>query len=207
MMTPPSKKRMEIQQNFNLVLDVSIRLFNELGYDKTTMSKISAETGLSNGSIYHLFSGKDEILRQIYYRNINISLGLTQDMEQKALNPTACLIDFMLSTQQLWMNVGPMFLANKHRWATSRTTMGCSPIQREELLAFIAYGQSIGSISHKSDPATLVEFLFTLQRGILYGWMVRDDFDVRYYANAFWTPVMEALVKGTLVIGDLEPHH
>lgn len=65
----PSKRQLKTQANYNLVLDTAITLFNERGYDQTTMSDISKATGLSNGSLYHLFESKDEILRQIYYRN------------------------------------------------------------------------------------------------------------------------------------------
>lgn len=192
------------QANYNLVLDTAIRLFNERGYEQTTMGDISAETGISNGSLYHMFGSKDEILKQIYNRNINISLGLTLNMEEKAEDPYRYLFKFMLDTQELWRKVGPMLLLNKYRWVTSRTMMGCSPIQREELLAFISYAQKIGTISSKSDPAATVEFIFTLQRGILYGWTSRDDFDMGKYSRIFWPPVIRGIIKGTLVIDEPE---
>ena len=192
------------QANYNLVLDTAIRLFNERGYEQTTMGDISAETGISNGSLYHMFGSKDEILKQIYNRNINISLGLTLNMEEKAEDPYRYLFKFMLDTQELWRKVGPMLLLNKYRWVTSRTMIGCSPIQREELLAFISYAQQIGTISSKSDPAATVEFIFTLQRGILYGWTSRDDFDMGKYSRIFWPPVIRGIIKGTLVIDEPE---
>ena len=109
----------------------------------------------------------------------------------------------MLDTQALWEKAGPMLLLNKYRWVTSRTMMGCSPIQREELLAFISLAKKMGTISNKSDSESVVEFLFTLQRGILYGWTSRDDFDIIKYSKMFWPPVISALVKGTLTIGDM----
>lgn len=199
----PSKRQLKTQANYNLVLDTAITLFNDQGYDHTTMSDISAATGLSNGSLYHLFDSKDEILRQIYNRNINISLGLTNNMEEKVMDPYKYLLEFMLDTQALWEKAGPMLLLNKYRWVTSRTMMGCSPIQREELLAFISLAKKMGTISNKSDSESVVEFLFTLQRGILYGWTSRDDFDIIKYSKMFWPPVINALVKGTLTIGDM----
>lgn len=197
-----SNRQLKTRANYNLVLDTAIKLFNENGYEQTTMGDISAATGLSNGSIYHMFEGKDEILRQIYNKNINISLGLTSGLEQKLAEPNKYLLDFMLETQNLWRDVGPMMLINKYRWTSSRTMMGCSPIQREELLAFISAAQKAGTVSPRSDPAQTVEFIFTLQRGILYGWTGRDDFDLVRYSKMFWPPVIQALIDGTLVIGD-----
>lgn len=198
----PSKRQLKTQANYNLVLDTAIRLFNDRGYDQTTMSDISKETGLSNGSLYHLFESKDEILRQIYNRNINISIGLTVNIEEKVLDPKKYLVDFMIDTLGLWQKVGPMMLTNKYRWVTSRTMMGCSAIQREELLAFISLAKKVGTFSNKTDSESVVEFLFTLQRGLLYGWTSRDDFDVVKYSKMFWPPVIGALVKGSMIIGD-----
>jgi hypothetical protein len=123
-------------------------------------------------------------------------------MKEKIADPYTHLLTFMLDTEDLWRKVGPMLLINKFRWVSSRTMMGCSPIQREELLAFISLAQKVGTISQKSDPALVVEFIFTLQRGILYGWTSRDDFDMERYSKMFWPPVISALIKGTLVISD-----
>lgn len=201
----PTKRQLKTRANYNLVLDTAIQLFNDRGYEQTTMGDISAATGLSNGSLYHLFDSKDEILRQIYSRDINISLGLTNNIEVKIADPYKYLLEFMMKTLELWRKAGPILLVNKYRWVTSRTSMGCSPIQREELLAFISLAQKTGTISQKSDPATTVEFLFTLQRGILYGWTSRDDFDMMKYAKMFYPPVIRALIKGTLVISDTVP--
>lgn len=195
-----SKRQLKTQENYNRVLDVAIKLFNEQGYDQTTMGDISAQTGLSNGSLYHLFAGKDEILRQIYNRNINVSLGLTNNMSEKIKDPQNTLVQFMLDTQDLWIKCGPMLLINKYKWVTSRTMMGCSPIQREELLAYISMAQKMGTISGKLDVQETVEFLFTLQRGLLYGWTSRDDFNIVKYSKMFWPPVIHSLIKGTLVI-------
>lgn len=197
-----SARKIKTQANYNLVLNKSIELFNEQGYDQTTITDISKATGLSNGSIYHLFDGKDDILRQIYSTRINISLGLTNDLAEKILEPNKYLLKFMLDTQELWISVGPMLLTNKFRWVTSRTVMGCSSIQREELLAFISLAQKRGTISNKSDPGSIVELLFTMQRGILYGWTSRDDFDIRLYSKLFWPPIISEIVNGHLSLGE-----
>ncbi len=188
------------QQNYQLILETAIRLFNANGYDETTISDISKETGISNGSIYHLFSSKQEILKQIYNQYINVSLGLTKDIEQKVKDPYNQLFDFMLDVQDLWIKTGPMMLTNKFRWSSSRSTSGCSPIQREELITFIVMAQEAGTISKNLHIADTVEFLFTIQRGILYGWTIRDDFDIREYSRKFWGPVLEALIDGNLNI-------
>ncbi|MBS1908145.1 MAG: TetR family transcriptional regulator [Actinobacteria bacterium] len=44
------------------VLEIAVRLFNEQGYDATSVSALAAELGLSKAALYHHFSSKEEIL-------------------------------------------------------------------------------------------------------------------------------------------------
>ncbi|MEG0129621.1 TetR/AcrR family transcriptional regulator [Clostridium sp.] len=50
------------EETINLILDVSLNLFMEKGYDNTTIQDIiNGLGGLSKGAIYHHFKSKDEI--------------------------------------------------------------------------------------------------------------------------------------------------
>lgn len=44
------------------VLDIAVRLFNEQGYDATSVSALAAELGLSKAALYHHFASKEQIL-------------------------------------------------------------------------------------------------------------------------------------------------
>ncbi|MFJ4165245.1 TetR/AcrR family transcriptional regulator [Microbacterium sp. NPDC089698] len=44
------------------VLEIAVRLFNEQGYDATSVSSLAAELGLSKAALYHHFSSKEQIL-------------------------------------------------------------------------------------------------------------------------------------------------
>ncbi|WP_220686910.1 TetR/AcrR family transcriptional regulator [Paenibacillus lautus] len=44
------------------MLDTTLRLFRENGLQATSMSMISNESGVSMGSIYNAFSGKEDIV-------------------------------------------------------------------------------------------------------------------------------------------------
>jgi len=199
-----TKRALHTQENLLKVLDASITLFNERGFEHTKMSDICRETGLSNGSVYHMFGSKDEILRRIYDRYINVSCGLTDNMEQKLDDPYTHLLQHVTDVMALWQRTGPMMIINKFRWTSSRTMLGCSPIQREELTSFISAAQRRGTFLCRADAALIVEFIFTLQRGLLYGWTIRDDFDLEAYAALFWPPVLRGLVSGTTVFPEVK---
>lgn len=49
-----------------LIVTTALRLFEQHGYEATTMRKIAEEAGLSVGNAYHYFSGKDELVHELY---------------------------------------------------------------------------------------------------------------------------------------------
>lgn len=53
------------EETIKKILDVSMKLFMERGYDKTTLSDIMKAAGLSKGAIYHHFASKADILIRI----------------------------------------------------------------------------------------------------------------------------------------------
>ncbi|MCH0538695.1 TetR family transcriptional regulator [Streptomyces sp. MUM 203J] len=50
------------------LLSVAVRVFNERGYDGTSMEHLSKAAGISKSSIYHHVSGKEELLRRAVSR-------------------------------------------------------------------------------------------------------------------------------------------
>lgn len=50
------------EQTVQKILDVSLKLFGEKGYEKTTIQDIVDALGMSKGAIYHHFKSKDDII-------------------------------------------------------------------------------------------------------------------------------------------------
>ncbi|MGB3439920.1 MAG: TetR family transcriptional regulator [Actinophytocola sp.] len=51
-----------------LIVETALRLFQENGYDKTTMRAIAKEAGVSVGNAYYYFSSKDQLVQGFYDR-------------------------------------------------------------------------------------------------------------------------------------------
>lgn len=49
-----------------LILETAMRLFEERGYDKTTMRAIAQEAGVSVGNAYHYFASKEHLIQGFY---------------------------------------------------------------------------------------------------------------------------------------------
>ena len=57
------------------ILRTAARLFQQRGYDATSMNDVAAALKLSKGGLYHHFQSKDEILFEI----MNHAMDLTQE--------------------------------------------------------------------------------------------------------------------------------
>ncbi|MEV7689513.1 TetR/AcrR family transcriptional regulator [Streptomyces bungoensis] len=62
------------------LLSVAVRVFNERGYDGTSMEHLSRAAGISKSSIYHHVSGKEELLRRAVSRALD---GLFAILEEE----------------------------------------------------------------------------------------------------------------------------
>jgi len=61
------------------LLTVAVRVFNERGYDGTSMEHLSQAAGISKSSIYHHVRGKEELLRRAISRALD---GLFSTLEE-----------------------------------------------------------------------------------------------------------------------------
>ncbi|HLV87217.1 MAG TPA: TetR/AcrR family transcriptional regulator [Candidatus Sulfotelmatobacter sp.] len=68
------------------ILRTAARLFQQRGYDATSMNDVAAALKLSKGGLYHHFQGKDEILFEI----MNHAMEITQE---RVLGPVRGIAD------------------------------------------------------------------------------------------------------------------
>ncbi len=68
------------------ILRTAARLFQQRGYDATSMNDVAAALRLSKGGLYHHFQSKDEILFEI----IDHAMEITQE---RVLNPVRSIAD------------------------------------------------------------------------------------------------------------------
>lgn len=68
------------------ILRTAARLFQEQGYDGTSMNDVAAALKLSKGGLYHHFQSKDEILFDLMSHAMDIT-------EERVLNPVRAIAD------------------------------------------------------------------------------------------------------------------
>ena len=70
------------------ILRTAARLFQQQGYDATSMNDVAAALKLSKGGLYHHFQGKDEIL----FHLMNHAMDITEERVINAVRGIACLL-------------------------------------------------------------------------------------------------------------------
>jgi len=68
-----------------LILQAGIRVLSKQGVSKTSMNDIIRESGLSKGGVYHYFSGKNELLVELF--NYFIELYALSNLSRLQNNP------------------------------------------------------------------------------------------------------------------------
>ncbi|WP_405819131.1 TetR/AcrR family transcriptional regulator [Streptomyces sp. NBC_01390] len=70
------------------LLQVAVQVFNERGYDGTSMEHLSKAAGISKSSIYHHVTGKEELLRLAVSRALDGLFGILEE-EHARVGPAA----------------------------------------------------------------------------------------------------------------------
>ncbi|KUJ64873.1 TetR family transcriptional regulator [Streptomyces albus subsp. albus] len=65
------------------LLAVAVEVFNERGYDGTSMEHLSRAAGISKSSIYHHVKGKEELLRRAIDRALDGLFGILREPDAR----------------------------------------------------------------------------------------------------------------------------
>jgi AcrR family transcriptional regulator len=68
------------EQTRTLILETALRLFEERGYDRTTMRAIAKEAGVSVGNAYYYFDSKEHLVQGFYDRLAAEHQAASQDV-------------------------------------------------------------------------------------------------------------------------------
>ncbi|MFF7385618.1 TetR family transcriptional regulator [Streptomyces griseoluteus] len=69
------------------LLSVAVGVFNERGYDGTSMEHLSRAAGISKSSIYHHVSGKEELLRRAVSRALDRLFAILEEEHARVGRP------------------------------------------------------------------------------------------------------------------------
>jgi 3,4-dihydroxy 2-butanone 4-phosphate synthase/GTP cyclohydrolase II len=85
MSTPPTPRAAATGVRRRQILDAALRCFNRAGLAETKMGDICTEAGVSTGSVYHHFAGKDQLAAALYLEGSrDYQQGLLAELQRHA---------------------------------------------------------------------------------------------------------------------------
>lgn len=191
------------EETIEKILTVSRKLFNERGYEHTTIADIVAATGMSKGAFYHHFKSKEEVYDHIadqYYDKMDWMETPTKVPGKNGLEKLKYLFGFLLSDpeklelDQLGGGNTDVIAKNpKMVWLTLESSVRqAAPV----VIALIEEGNADGSI-HVAQPKELSE-AFMILMNMWVGVFVGDKADflakmtlLKSFSDALGLPMID----------------
>jgi AcrR family transcriptional regulator len=149
------------------ILDAAFRLFRAQGFDKTSVSEITAEVGGSKATIYSHFPSKEELFVECMTTAAeNYMAGTLKHLEATGSDPAVALFDFgssflifICSPEQL--EVRRLMIAEAARSGTGKLFFDKITALRSHVSAFVSACMEAGTL-RGDDPTLAADHLGAL---------------------------------------------
>jgi len=149
------------------ILDFAYRLFRAQGFDRTTVSEITAGVGGSKATIYSHFSSKEELFVDCMMAAADTyMIGTRKHLEASSAQPALALLDFgksflsfICSPEQL--EVRRLVIAEARRSGTGKLFFTKITALRAHVAAFMSACMASGTL-RRDEPALAADHLGAL---------------------------------------------
>ncbi len=158
------------------LLDVAVRVFNERGYDGTSMDDVARAAGITKASIYYHVSGKEELLERGIRRGLDALFGMLDEPGASNGSALARLRYVLLRTVEIMSEQLPEV-------ALLLRVRGNTPIERwalerrrtftRRIAAIVQAAMDEGSLRTELEAGLVARLLFGMVNSIVE-WYRRD---------------------------------
>lgn len=145
------------------LLDVAVRVFNERGYDGTSMGHLAAALGISKSSIYHHVAGKDALLGLALDRALS-ALFAVLDEPASTSGPARDRLEHVLRRSVAVLDAELPFVTLLLRVRGNTPTEQDALERRREfdrrVSALVTAAMAEGDLRDDLDPALVTRLLF-----------------------------------------------
>ena len=196
-LTPRKQQALEMRSR---IQTVALDLFDRAGFDNVSVEEIAQAAGCSVGNIYHYFKSKDELAIQVTGHVDEAYLQLEQAyLEDTVRTAREKLLDFVGQSLRISASDPVLYKAFSHAMKFPEQKV----LQRNEhrvyfrvLSELVALCRTEGSIRPGFETDTVVEYLVTLQRGMLMEWRIYEGaFDIAERGIAVAAVLLDGLAK------------
>ena len=196
-MIEPRKKQLRGEKTREKILNISLKLFSEKGYDKVTVDEIVKKSGTSKGSFYQHFSAKSDIFLarftevDDYYREVFHSFPADMNATEKLFVFIRKLMRFLEEEmgKDLMKVIYSSALDSKEHTYFSNSNRSLLQIIRS-LIEEAKKQNSIGTEQSINEISTL---LTQSLMGIIYHWGLNNT---EQSLESLSIPLIETIING-----------
>lgn len=162
-MTTTPRRRGRPGHDQDAVLNAAVRLFNEHGYDATSMFDIAESLGITKSSVYHHINGKEHLLQMAVDRALDGLFEAAEDVKslggpaiarlEQLIRRSVLVLDERFEFVTLLLRVRGNTAVEQHALARRRVFDGV-------VTDLVKQAQVEGSVRPDVDPATAARLLF-----------------------------------------------
>ncbi len=152
------------------LLTVAVEVFNERGYDGTSMEDLSRRLGIAKSAIYHHVPSKDELLRLALDRALDGLFAVADDaraLDRPAIERLEYLVRSSVAILQSELPYVTLLLRVRGNTAVERAALERRRSFDRVVASLVREAERDGEIRPDVDPAVTARLLFGLVNSIV----------------------------------------
>lgn len=197
----PTKRELVARKTKAKLFDTAIALFSEHGFDKVTIDDITQQAGVSKGNFYTHFESKESVLVEQFRRidEYYVQVFEASDKNLTALEQLYLFFDTMVDycANQCGITVMKIVYSNQISLGEHKHILVGTGRQIYIILRRITQlGLASGEFQSSLDEETLLEFLVSNARGLIYNWcLFNGELDLKAMMHIQLNVIREWLVE------------
>jgi AcrR family transcriptional regulator len=167
---PPAPRRGRPGHDLASVLAVAVEVFNERGYDRTSMRDLSRRLGIAQSAIYHHVAGKEELLRLALDRALTGLSGVVERaraMDGPAIERLEYLVRGSVGVLEAESSYVTLLLRVRGNTEVERAALERRRVFDRFVADLISEAEHDGDIRPDADPTVTARLLFGLVNSIV----------------------------------------
>ena len=182
------------------LLAVAVEVFNERGYDGTTMEHLSAAAGIGKSSIYHHVAGKEDLLQRALNRALDAVFAILDDIDpqQSPLDQLATVVRRSVETLIRELPYVTLLLRVRGNSRIERAAMQRRRELDARVVELVRRALQDGAVARELDAALTTRLIFGLVNSVSEWYQPERGIDVSEVPDAVVSLVMRGLAPHPL---------
>lgn len=157
------------------IYETAMRMFEQNGYEQTSIRDICREAKITNSTFYHFFGDKLAILLQFYYIMLEDYAGYLAHTEENLRAPYQAICDFFAASSsalaQYGIELARQIILNMHRMLSGGYPALPAMSMAEQLSDFLEKAKRYGTVAPEADCRADAEYLILGANGVMFYWL------------------------------------